>query len=81
VTVRVLYFAVIRERLHLDVELVELPVGATLDALVTELVRLHDVLGGLLAVCKVAVNQEFAGGDRVLLDGDEVALIPPVAGG
>ncbi len=29
----------------------------------------------------VAVNQEYAAYDRVLATGDEVALIPPVAGG
>jgi molybdopterin converting factor small subunit len=29
----------------------------------------------------VAVNQEYAPYDRVLVQGDEVALIPPVAGG
>ena len=29
----------------------------------------------------VAVNQRYANGDRVVQDGDEVALIPPVAGG
>jgi sulfur-carrier protein len=29
----------------------------------------------------VAVNQEYADYDRVLVEDDEVALIPPVAGG
>jgi molybdopterin converting factor small subunit len=29
----------------------------------------------------VAVNLTYASGDHVLADGDEVALIPPVAGG
>jgi molybdopterin converting factor small subunit len=29
----------------------------------------------------LAVNQEFRGGDHVVVDGDEVALIPPVSGG
>jgi len=28
-----------------------------------------------------AVNRQYAGGDRPLADGDEVALIPPVSGG
>ncbi|MYJ67599.1 MAG: MoaD/ThiS family protein [Gemmatimonadetes bacterium] len=29
----------------------------------------------------VAVNRSYANGDTVLSEGDEVALIPPVAGG
>lgn len=29
----------------------------------------------------VAVNEQYATGDRVLAAGDEVAVIPPVAGG
>ncbi|GJM28383.1 MAG: molybdopterin synthase sulfur carrier subunit [Cyclobacteriaceae bacterium] len=34
-----------------------------------------------LSYFKVAVNQEFAKDDRVLNEGDEIALIPPVSGG
>lgn len=36
---------------------------------------------GLLGVSAVAVNQEYAGSDRVLVEGDEVAILPPVSGG
>jgi molybdopterin converting factor subunit 1 len=36
---------------------------------------------GLLAASAVAVNQEYAVGSRVLNDGDEVAILPPVSGG
>jgi molybdopterin synthase catalytic subunit len=39
--------------------------------------ELGDEPGGLL----YAVNKEYATPDRVLADGDEVALIPPVSGG
>jgi molybdopterin synthase catalytic subunit/molybdopterin converting factor small subunit len=38
---------------------------------------LGDEPGGLL----YAVNREYADADRMLADGDEVALIPPVSGG
>jgi MoaE-MoaD fusion protein len=38
---------------------------------------LGDEPGGLL----YAVNREYADADRILADGDEVALIPPVSGG
>jgi molybdopterin converting factor small subunit len=35
----------------------------------------------LLAASAVAVNQEYARPDRVLREGDEVAILPPVSGG
>jgi molybdopterin converting factor subunit 1 len=79
--VRALYFAVVRERLGRDADDVELPAGATAAELLRELERRHPVLGGLRAALKVAVNEEFAPLERVLADGDVVALIPPVAGG
>ena len=34
-----------------------------------------------LSVIRVAVNQEYVGGDHPIRDGDEVALFPPVTGG
>src|SRR5262249_21364683 len=46
-----------------------------------ELERRHPELGALRPVVKLAVNEEFATRDRVLADGDVIALIPPVAGG
>jgi MoaE-MoaD fusion protein len=79
--VRVLYFAVVRQKLGCDSEDIELPAGATAGALLAALTERHPALGGLRAALKVAVNEEFAPLDRVLADGDVVALIPPVAGG
>jgi molybdopterin converting factor subunit 1 len=81
VKIRLLYFAVVRERLKRDDEIVELPEATTVDGMLDELERRHAGFSGLRAACKVAVNQEFARGDQVLREGDEVALIPPVAGG
>jgi molybdopterin synthase sulfur carrier subunit len=34
-----------------------------------------------LSYFKVAINQEFAEDEQQLKEGDEIALIPPVAGG
>jgi molybdopterin converting factor subunit 1 len=79
--VQVLYFAVVRERLGREQELLELADGADVRAAWAELERRHSELGGLRAVVKLAVNEEFATADRVLTDGDVIALIPPVAGG
>ena len=79
--VRVLYFAVVRERLGRDEETIELPGGADVGAAWRALEGRHPELAGLRAVVKLAVNEEFAAGERVLADGDVIALIPPVAGG
>jgi molybdopterin synthase catalytic subunit len=79
--VRVLYFAVVRERLGRDEEELELAVSADVRAAWAELERRHPELAGLRPVVKLAVNEEFAAGERVLADGDVIAIIPPVAGG
>lgn len=79
--VRVLYFAVVRERLGRDEETLELPAGADVAAAWRELERWHPELAALRPVVKLAVNEEFAPADRALAAGDVIALIPPVAGG
>lgn len=79
--VQVLYFAAARERAGVDREQIELPAGTDLTGLAGELVRRHPSLEGLLDRLRFAVNQEFVTGPHPLTEGDEVALIPPVAGG
>ncbi len=41
----------------------------------------HPDIGPLVEHTLVAVNQEYAESDRILAEGDELALIPPVSGG
>lgn len=79
--VRVLYFAVFRERLGTDEATVELADGARVSDALDALAARHDVIGKLRGRFRVAVNQDFVADDRALADGDELALIPPVAGG
>jgi molybdopterin synthase catalytic subunit len=79
--VRVLYFAVFRERLRRDEEDLELAPGATVGDAITTLAARHADIGKLRGRFRVAVNQDFVDDAHVLGDGDELALIPPVAGG
>ena len=79
--VRVLYFAVFRERLRRDEEDLELADGATVAQAIDTLAARHDAVGQLRGRFRVAVNQDFVDDDHVLKAGDELALIPPVAGG
>jgi len=55
--------------------------GLTATSLLSHLAERHPELLGLLPRCAVAVNRRFAKGDEPIVPGDEVALIPPVAGG
>ncbi|MBY6277125.1 MAG: molybdopterin converting factor [Symbiobacterium thermophilum] len=55
--------------------------GRTTAQLLEILTQQYPNLARLAPVLSVAVNREYAPADRVLADGDEVALIPPVSGG
>jgi molybdopterin converting factor small subunit len=58
---------------------VELPEDARVSDLLAELTARSD--GRRLPKPLVAVNQRYARADVLLRPGDEVAIIPPVAGG
>ena len=79
-TVRVRFFASLRERLRSAEVERELPGGATVADLVTLLQRDFPELAGSGRV-SIAVNAEYVDVRHVLAEGDEVALIPPVSGG
>ena len=79
--IEVLYFAVLRERLKRDTEPLELPAAATVAAARAALAAAHPELSRLLPQVRAAVNRQMVGVEHTLCDGDELALIPPVAGG
>lgn len=79
--VTVLLFAAHRELVGRADTVVALPEGATVETLLSELKARGGGWALLPARAAVAVNRKYAGGDTTLADGDEVALIPPVAGG
>jgi molybdopterin converting factor subunit 1 len=79
-TIRVRFFASLRERLRSSEVLRELPSGATVADLLTALEGDFPAFAGSGRV-SIAVNAEYVDGHHVLADGDEVALIPPVSGG
>jgi MoaE-MoaD fusion protein len=79
--IQVLYFAVFRERLGTGAETLELAAPATVADAVSALSERHPPIAALRGRFRVARNQSFAADDEVLNEGDELALIPPVAGG
>lgn len=55
--------------------------GLTPSQLLQALQEQYPGLAKIAPVLAIAVNREYATPDRLLQDGDEVALIPPVSGG
>ncbi|HUZ01092.1 MAG TPA: MoaD family protein [Thermomicrobiaceae bacterium] len=79
VTVR--YFASLREAAGRTSEQRDMPEGALVADLLASLASDYPALAGLQAASMPMVNQEYVEVARVLRDGDEFALIPPVSGG
>jgi molybdopterin synthase catalytic subunit len=77
----ILYFAVLRERLKREEESLELPAAATVAAARSVIAAAHPEIAALLPQVRSAVNRQIVGDSHTLCDGDELALIPPVAGG
>ncbi len=79
-TVTVLLFASYADALGERTIPLDLPNGSTAGDVVR---RVREMAGAarLPAEPIVAVNEEYARSDRRLAAGDEVAIIPPVAGG
>lgn len=75
--VRVLFFAGIREKLGKSELTLELAASSPIASL-QEPLGIEKPLWSSLAF---AVNQTYVSTNAILKDGDEVALIPPVAGG
>lgn len=83
-SIRILYFAALREALGEGEESYALPPeGLTLDQLRQALAARDGEWRSLSTMknLKAAVNQTMAGPDTPLKDGDEVAFFPPVTGG
>lgn len=81
VEIRTLFFASYKELLGTRELQLDLPEGATVSDLVATLRSRGGPFTVLPTDPAVAVNQVYADPASCLSDGDEVALIPPVAGG
>ncbi len=79
--IRLLFFAVYRDLAGTSELELELPAGATAGSAVDRLRARGGGLARLPATPVVAVNREYAPLATPLRDGDELALLPPVAGG
>ena len=81
-SVKVLYFASLKEALGIGSETLELPASVNTVGGLRDWLASHgrDQLASARNL-RCAVNQDMAGPDVVIGDGDEVAFFPPVTGG
>ena len=81
-SVNILYFASLKEALGLAGESVDLPASVTTVATLRDwlIAQGRDKLASAKNL-RCAVNQELAGLDAPVREGDEIAFFPPVTGG
>ncbi len=83
ITVRLKFFASLRERLGPEGSL-ELPAGATVAQARDALLALGEPHASALArgrAVRAALNQKLCAESAVMAEGDELAFFPPVTGG
>ncbi|HET7276167.1 MAG TPA: MoaD/ThiS family protein [Longimicrobiaceae bacterium] len=79
--IRTLFFASYKDIAGSDALDIELPEGALVSDLVSQLRACGDCWNDLPASPVAAVNREYSPLSTSLAHGDEVAFIPPVSGG
>ena len=77
----VLFFATTRELAGCSTTTVTAPRGSSVADVRDLLLTRFPALEGRLAVCRMAVNEEFADDGTAVPPGAVVAVIPPVSGG
>lgn len=80
-TVTVRLVAWLRDAAGQEVCRLELPGGMEARAVKTVMVRQFQGLGGLLDLCRPAINGEYRPWEARVQHGDEICFIPPVSGG
>ena len=81
-TIRVLYFASLKEAVGRSEEALDLPTGiTTVGALRDWLISEGRIALASAKNLRMAVNQDMAKADTLIQAGDEVAFFPPVTGG
>jgi molybdopterin synthase sulfur carrier subunit len=79
-TIQLRYFAQLAEQRGLGAEEIPLPVGRTAQQIYLDLQYTHGFTLSQ-AILRPAINGQYADWDQQLDPGDELAFIPPVAGG
>jgi molybdopterin converting factor small subunit len=80
-TVSVRFYAGLQAMMGQKVVDVDVRERATVAELRDRIVEDYPILGALMPTLACAVNDEMAPDEHVLVAGDDVELIPPIAGG
>ena len=79
--IQVRLFAILRERAAAAEIALDLPASANVATAVDQITARFPEIRDLVRKAAFAVNREYAAADRILREGDELALIPAVSGG
>lgn len=79
--ITVLFFGVLKELVGRPSEILDRPEGIVVRDILEEYARRFPDVRRVLTSLAVSVNQEYSARERVLRNGDEVGLLPPVSGG
>jgi len=81
VRVKVLFFGQLKDIAGQSEEMLDLPEGATLKDVFEHYAAIYPRMQEIRGSVVIACNQNFAEASTTVLDGDEVAFLPPVSGG
>src|ERR1700730_18753869 len=79
--IRVLFFGMLKDLAGRASDSLDLPENATLGDVLSHYEQAIPRLKDLMSSLAMSVNQEYAGRDTRLQQGDEVGFLPPVSGG
>jgi molybdopterin converting factor subunit 1 len=79
--IRLLFFAVLRDIAGRNEQVIDVAEGACAGDVWQRLRGEHAALRDYVQPPMIAVNESYVGVEEPLRDGDELAFIPPVAGG
>jgi len=74
-------FASLKEKAGTSVISISVPAGTSVEQLLSIIQSENMELKGATQGVLVAINQEYASSDTIIMESDELALIPPVSGG
>jgi molybdopterin synthase catalytic subunit len=77
----IFYFATMRTLAGVKQEKINLPVGATVEQLKIHLANRNPEMAEALNTCLVSVDRKLALPEQVIVEGQEVAIFPPISGG